>query len=158
MDNIDVIVNIPLELVIEVFRYLEPNAPVILQRVSKAWQSLLITHEVLSIHTKDWYNGDKALVGQPRSTDALSIVQRKTEAMLRFMNGKPVTVLELKINLLQNWLPYIDPTMVLSVQDGWLTKRDLKYGGTASKLFEYNSSMQMLHISSEYIHWYTENK
>lgn len=157
--KLDIVGKVPFELVIQIFKSLGPSAPQILQRVSKTWQSRLITQEVLEIHTQDWYNDDDTqLVCQSITTDKLIIAKKKSEAMLRLINNNPARAFTVQTRLYshQHYSPkfIITPTMMITQDhDKWVQKRDFAPTAVPKNIFQWNHPLNLIHASTTHVFW-----
>ncbi|KAF2834733.1 hypothetical protein M501DRAFT_508304 [Patellaria atrata CBS 101060] len=90
--DFDIVGNLPLELVICIFSYLDTTAPFRYQVVSKQWREVLSSEQLRASSLSKWYsNSDPPLEGEkPEYGRSNYEIQRlKLEHMQRFRLGKP---------------------------------------------------------------------
>ncbi|ORX99562.1 hypothetical protein BCR34DRAFT_576545 [Clohesyomyces aquaticus] len=88
----DIVGRLPIELVTEVFTYLDVAAPYRLQAVSKRWNTVLRDTDIVKKLLRQWYTrNDSPLPGESTLKDNdYAVCQLKAEHMHRFRGGNPV--------------------------------------------------------------------
>ncbi|OCK83294.1 hypothetical protein K432DRAFT_187605 [Lepidopterella palustris CBS 459.81] len=101
----DLVSSLPIEIGIQIFRYLDISTPFRLQSVSKNWRRLLTSPDILRPMLSTWYSDlDRPLEGEAslRGQD-YAVCQLKAEHMHRFRRGAPFSWVRINLSEQEPW-------------------------------------------------------